>query len=55
MINSNKVGGATEVILTDRHSLFRHYWDMDVITCSKIQYAVRLKTATTYRFVKLHL
>lgn len=49
------VGEGTDVVLTDRHSLFRQYLNMDVITCNRIQYAVNLKTATTYRFVKLHL
>lgn len=50
-----EVGVETGVAFTDRHSLFRHYLNMDVITCNKIQYTVTLKTATTYRFVKLHL
>lgn len=50
-----KVWAETGEILTDVHSLFRHYLNMDVITCNKIQYTVTLKSATTYRFVKLHL
>lgn len=32
-----------------------NYLNMDVITCNELQYTVTLKTATTYRFVKLHL
>lgn len=31
-----KVGVESGVVLIDRHSLFRHYLNMDVITCNKI-------------------